>query len=164
MYSGLLSAVKTLEQCRAKTRGDNGGLSDTQFEARFNLMSALPYLVNFTQHPNTPFALGSAISDLYSYQYSLWNGAKNEVSGYQMAMPPGCQLADWLSTGTCRVQFAGLQSLLGDDVTVRLQIQKCPANLPGTFNCKCPSPVHAPYHCAALFLSLLPWFLTYSVS
>lgn len=42
-------------------------------------------------------------------------------------MPAGCTLADWMTSGTCRLQFSGLGALLSRDVTLRAVITRCPA-------------------------------------
>lgn len=42
-------------------------------------------------------------------------------------MPAGCTVSDWMSTGTCRLQFTGLRAMLNKDVTLRLVITRCPA-------------------------------------
>jgi hypothetical protein len=64
------------------------------------------------------------MSDLYSYQYAAWN-TDDVMDGQQMQMPVGCQLSDWLLHGKCMFQFDGLKSLLGQDVTLRMQLYKC---------------------------------------
>jgi len=46
----------------------------------------------------------------------------------KFSMPDSCSYQTWLATGTCSLEYTGLQPLLNSDITIRVQLSACPGS------------------------------------
>jgi len=109
----VLGEIKKIVSCRS---ADDGVLFNDQiFNIRYGLEGILYYLTTGV----TPLNITTNFDD--------WTDVLSNTTS-KINLPNTCTYAYWIQNGVCSVQYAGIKSLLGIDVTLRVRIRRCTAS------------------------------------
>jgi len=109
----VLAEIKKIVSCRSTEAGVQ--FTDEIFNIRYGLEGLLYYMTTGVTSLNIPTS------------FDDWTGALSNISSH-ITLPSTCTYAYWVQNGACSVQYSGIKSLLGLDITLRARIRRCTAS------------------------------------